>query len=297
MTARGWGIAFAVGAVIAFSLRPVLIKLAYAAHPVTPATLLFVRMALALPFFAVAAWWLRAQEPRLAARDWLAVAALGVIGYYVSSYLDFLGLQYVGAGIGRLILFLYPTLVLALSFVFLHKPPRRVELFALVLSYAGIALVVSNQVDATAGGRLFAWGALLIFAGALSYAVYLVASSQVVKRVGSMRFTAFSMVVATVPAVLQFFLLEPLSSLELPAAVWGYSLVLATVSTVLPVFLAAEGLRRIGANTFALVGAVGPVSAALMGAAGLDEPFTWVQAIGGALVIAGVLMVSLRPQR
>jgi drug/metabolite transporter (DMT)-like permease len=293
---RGWGIAFAIAGVLAFSLRPILIKLSYAAHPVSPATLLFIRMTLALPFFAVAAWWLRRQEPALRPRDWIAVGALGVLGYYAASYVDFVGLQYVGAGVGRLILFLYPTLVLLLSFVFLHKKPARREIVALVLSYAGIALVVSSQVDATHGGRLFAWGALLIFAGALGYAVYLVAGSQVVKRVGSMRFTAYSMVIASVPAVLQFFVLEDLSALQVPTAVWGYSIVLATFCTVLPVFLVAEALRRIGANQFALIGAVGPVSAAVTSAIGLNEPFTWLQGVGGLLVISGVLLVSLRPR-
>jgi drug/metabolite transporter (DMT)-like permease len=133
-----------------------------------------------------------------------------------------------------------------------------------------------------------------VFASALLYAVYLVAGSQVVKRVGSMRFTAYSMAVATLPAVVQFFLLESTGSLQLPANVWLYAIVLATLSTVLPVFLQAEALRRIGANHFALIGAVGPVSVAITSALGLDEPFTWVQAVGGALVIFGVLLVSLK---
>ena len=290
---RRWGIAFAVCGVLAFSLRPILIKLAYAAHPVSPNTLLFLRMALSLPFFLAVGWWLRRAEPRLTARDWAAVAGLGFLGYYGASFLDFVGLQYVGAGVGRLILFLFPTLVLLLSFLFLRKTPTAKEMLALVLSYAGIALVVSNQV--TGEGKHFVFGALLIFASALCYAAYLVAGSQVVKRVGSMRFTAYSMAVATVPAVLQFLLLEqPAAALDLPARVWGFALVLATFSTVLPVFLQAEALKRIGANHFALIGAVGPVSVALTSALGLGEPFGWVQALGGVLVIGGVLLVSLK---
>ena len=192
------------------------------------------------------------------------------------------------------LLFLFPTLVLLLSFVFLKKPPTARELIALVVSYAGIALVVSTQIAPTTEGRLFLFGALLIFAGALLYAVYLVAGSQVVKRVGSMRFTAYSMAVSSVPAVLQFLVLEPFSALALPERVWLYAIVLATFSTVLPVFLQAEALKRIGANHFALIGAVGPVSVAITSAAGLDEPFTWVQAVGGLLVIFGVLLVSVK---
>jgi drug/metabolite transporter (DMT)-like permease len=293
-TYRAWGIAFAVAGTLAFSLRPILIKLSYAAAPVSPVTLLFLRMVLSLPFFVAVGWWLRKQEPRLMPRDWMAVAGLGFIGYYGASFLDFIGLQYVGAGVGRLILFLYPTLVLLISLFFLHKKPTRRQIGALFLTYAGMALVVSRQVHGGAEGRLFAFGAALVFASALLYAIYLVAGGELIKRVGSMRFTAYSMMVATLPAVLQFFALEPTSALQLPPSIWIYSIILATFSTVLPLFLQAEALRRIGATEFGLIGALGPVSVAVTSAIGLDEPFTWVQAVGGALVIVGVLLVSLK---
>jgi drug/metabolite transporter (DMT)-like permease len=291
---RTWGIACAVLGVLAFSFRPILIKLSYAAHPVSPNTLLFLRMALSLPFFLVIGWWLRKQQPALTRRDWAAVAGLGFLGYYTASFLDFIGLQYVGAGVGRLILFLYPTLVLSLSFFFLKKTPTRREIASLAMSYAGIALVVSDQVGTSGEGKLFLFGVLLVFASALCYAAYLVAGGQVVKRIGSMRFTAYSMAVATLPALVQFFVLEPASALDLPANVWTYAIILATVSTVLPLFLQAEALRRIGATEFALVGAVSPVSVAIMSALGLGEPFGLPQVAGAALVIGGVLLVSLK---
>lgn len=294
---RGWGMAFAFAGVIAFSFRPIWIKLAYAVPApggqVTPVTLLFLRMALALPFFAAIAWWLRSAQPRLTARDWWAVAGLGFVGYYLASFLDFVGLQYVGAGLGRLILFLYPTLVLLLSFVFLRKPPTRRELAALVMSYTGIALVLSSHFTKSEEHGLALFGVLLVFASALCYAVYLVAGSEMVKRVGSMRFTAYTMIVATAPAVAQFFVFERASSLDLPAAIWGYAIIMATFSTVLPVFLQSEALRRIGANRFALIGAIGPVTTAVAGAVGLEEPFTLVQAAGAAVLIGGVLLVSV----
>ena len=289
---RAWGIVFALVGVLAFSFRPILIKLSYAAHPVSPVTLLFLRMTLSLPFFLAIGWWLRNREPRLTRRDWAAIVGLGFLGYYLASFLDFIGLQWVGAGVGRLILYLFPTLVVLLSFLFLRKRPSWREIAALALSYAGIALVLSNQLSGE--NRLFALGAALVFASALCYAVYLVAGSQMVKRVGSMRFTAYSTVIATIPAVIQFFALEPAGALELPPAVWGYAIILATASTVLPLFLQAEALNRIGANHFALIGAIGPVSVAITSALGLDEPFTAVQAVGGALVIFGVLLVSLK---
>jgi drug/metabolite transporter (DMT)-like permease len=286
-------VACAVIGTLAFSLRPILIKLSYAAAPVSPVTLIFLRMVLSLPFFLAVGWWLRAQEPRLAGSDWAKIAGLGLLGYYLASFLDFLGLQYIGAGVGRLIMFLYPTLVLLLSFLFLHKKPASRELTALVVTYSGVALVLSAQASGTQH-KLFLLGAALVFASALFYSIYLVAGSQLIRRVGSMRFTAYSMAVATLPAVLQFFVLEPVSALELPVSVWIYVLVMATVSTVLPLFLQAEALRRIGPSEFALIGALGPVSVAITSAIGLDEPFTWVQAVGGLLVIAGVLLVSLK---
>ena len=291
---RSWGVAFAVIGVLAFSLRPILIKLSYAAHPVSPNTLLFLRMALSLPFFLVIAWWLRNQQPALTRRDWAAVAGLGFLGYYAASFLDFLGLQYVGAGVGRLILFLYPTMVLSLAFLFLKKTPTHREIVSRVMSYAGIALVVSDQIGTSGEGKLVLLGVLLVFASALCYAVYLVAGSQVVKRVGSMRFTAYSMAVATAPALLQFFALEPASALALPANVWAYAIILATVSTVLPLFLQAEALRRIGANHFALIGALGPVTTVLADFALLEGSLTMAKILGGALVISGVLLVSLK---
>jgi drug/metabolite transporter (DMT)-like permease len=290
---RGWGIACAVGGTLAFSLRPILIKLSYAAAPVSPITLIFLRMVLSVPFFIAVGWWLRGQEPRLSRADWAKIAGLGLVGYYAASFLDFLGLQYVGAGVGRLILFLYPTLVLLLSFLFLGKKPTSRELSALVVTYIGVALVLSSQA-AGVQGALFLLGAALVFASALFYAIYLVAGSQLIRRVGSMRFTAWSMAIATIPAVVQFFVLEPVSSLDLPSSVWLYVLVMATVSTVLPLFLQAEALRRIGPSQFALIGALGPVSVAITSALGLDEPFTWTQAVGGLCVIAGVLLVSLK---
>ena len=292
MSERSWGIIFALVGVLAFSFRPILIKLSYAAHPVSPVTLLFLRMTLSVPFFLAIGWWLRNEEPRLTRGDWMGIVGLGFLGYYAASFLDFVGLQWVGAGVGRLILYLFPTLVLLLSFLFLHKKPTWREVTALLLSYAGISLVLSNQLAEES--RLFALGAALVFASALCYATYLVAGSQLVKRVGSMRFTAYSTVVATVPAVLQFFAVESADALALPGAVWAYSIVLATVCTVLPLFLQAEALNRIGANHFALIGAVGPVSVAITSALGLDEPFTALQALGGALVIFGVLLVSLK---
>ena len=229
MGAYRWvGILFALGGTVAFAFRPVLIKLGYEAAPVSATTLLFLRMALSLPFFAAVAWWLR-REPALARRDWAGIVALGFLGYYLASLLDFLGLQYVPAGLGRLIMFLYPTLVVILSALFLARRPTGRELSALAVTYVGIALVLSQRLGAGPEHRLFLLGAALVFGSAMCYAVYLVTGSQLVKRVGSMRFTAYTMMVSTVPALVQFALLEGALT---PAQLAGGALVIAGVLLV-----------------------------------------------------------------
>jgi drug/metabolite transporter (DMT)-like permease len=284
---------FALAGTISFAFRPVLIKLGYAAHPVSATTLLFLRMTLSLPFFAAMAWSMRGAEP-IARRDWLGIAALGFLGYYAASLLDFLGLQYIPAGLGRLIMFLYPTIVVILSAIFLSKRPTSREIAALAITYAGIALVLSQQVRATPENRMFLFGALLVFASATCYAVYLVAGSQLVRRVGSLRFTAYTMIVSTLPAVVQFAALESPAALELPPVLWVYVALLAVACTVVPVLLVAEALKRIGANHFALIGALGPVTTVLADFALLEGSLSAAQLAGGALVILGVLLVSLK---
>jgi drug/metabolite transporter (DMT)-like permease len=290
---RGWGMLFALAGTVSFAFRPVLIKLGYAAAPVSATTLLFLRMALSLPFFTAVAWWLR-NEPAISRKDWAGIIGLGFLGYYLASLLDFLGLQYVPAGLGRLIMFLYPTLVVILSALFLGKRPTARELGALAVTYAGIALVLSHKLGASPEHRMFLIGAALVFGSAMCYAVYLVTGSQLIRRIGSMRFTAYTMMISTAPAVVQFTLLEGPSALDLPGVVWIYAALLATGCTVLPVFLVAEALKRIGANHFALIGALGPVTTVLADFMLLDGSLTALQLAGGALVIGGVLLVTLK---
>ena len=294
---RFWGIAFALAGTVSFAFRPILIKLAYAetaaTHSVSATTLLFLRMTLSLPFFLVMAAWMRHGEP-IARRDWFGIIGLGFLGYYFASLLDFLGLQYVSAGVGRLIMFLYPTLVVILSAVFLKKNPTLREIAALAITYTGIALVLSSQIASAPEHRSFVFGALLIFGSAMCYAVYLVTGGQLVKRVGSIRFTAYTMIVSTVPAIVQFCVLESPAALDISARLWWIAIALASVCTVLPVFLVAEALKRIGANHFALIGALGPVTTVLADFVLLEGALSPAQIFGGALVISGVLLVSLK---
>jgi drug/metabolite transporter (DMT)-like permease len=290
------GIGLGIAGVIAFSVRPLLIKLAYA-YTADPVTLLALRMVFSLPFFMAAALWAGrsgAAAAPIRGRDMGLIALLGFVGYYLASFLDFLGLQYVSAGLGRLILFLYPTIVLLLSAVFLKKRVRPRDAAALAISYSGIALVLSGAIGHNPSLPL---GAALVFAGGIMYAVYLVAGSQLIQRVGSLRFSAYALMVASFCAIVQFLTLRPLSALALPVEVYVLALIMATGSTVLPVFMTSEALRRIGANHVAMLGALGPVSTVFLGWVGLDETLTPLQALGASLVLAGVILVSVKPRR
>ncbi|MBE0613354.1 MAG: DMT family transporter [Burkholderiales bacterium] len=292
---RAWGIALALAGVVSFSFRPILIKLAYA-YVTDPVTLLALRMVFSLPFFVAAALWLqrdRASAP-LTRRDLWTVAFLGFLGYYLASFLDFLGLQYISAGVGRLMLFLYPTITVLLSALFLGKRVRPREVVALIVSYAGLALVLSRAFGSANPNLLL--GAMLVFGSAVSYAIYLVTSSQLVQRIGSMRFTAYATSVASVLCIAQFLLLRPLSALDLPPQVYGLAAAMGVLCTVLPVFMTSEALKRIGANHVAIIGAAGPVTTIFLGWIGLEESMTALQIVGAALVLGGVMLVTIRPK-
>jgi drug/metabolite transporter (DMT)-like permease len=294
---RGWfvaGLALAIGGVVCFSLRPIFIKLAYA-WVTDPVTLLALRMVFSLPFFIAAAFWVRSGTDHrpLAGRQLAAVVALGILSYYGASFLDFLALQYIPAGVGRLLLFTYPTIVVVLSALLLAKRVTAREITALALTYAGLALVFAHSLGEDQ--KNFWLGAGLAFASSICYALYLVAGAEVIQRVGSVRFSAYAMSAASVACILQFLWLRPLSALDLPAPVYGYALAMAVLSTAVPVFMTSEALRRVGANTVAIIGALGPVTTIAFGWLGLEEVMTPLQLAGSALVMAGVVVISLRP--
>ena len=291
------GVVCAILGSIAFSGKTVIVKLAYQ-HGVDVLTLLALRMLFALPFFLLMAWW--AGAAHLSRRDWVGVIALGFTGYYLGSYLDFAGLQYISAGLGRLILYLYPTIVVLMSALFLKQPIRKRHVISLALSYSGIALVFNEEIRLGPGTpmswNLMLLGAGLVFASAIAYATYLIAGSRYVLTLGSMRFTAYAAISASFFVIAHFMAQHGPSRLAVAQEVYGLTLIMAIFSTVLPLWLMAEGLKRIGANQVALVGCVGPLSTMVFGQIFLDEAITPIQLIGAALVLAGVLIISLKPQ-
>jgi drug/metabolite transporter (DMT)-like permease len=288
------GLLCAVLAAVGFSCKAILVKLAYR-HGVDAETLLALRMAFSLPFFIALGWiGARRASTRLTPRDGAWLFGLGLLGYYLASYLDFLGLRFISAGLERLILFVYPTLVVLFSALWLGQPLTRRTLGALTLSYAGIALAVAHDLRLAGSVRDTVLGSGLVLGSALSYALYLVGSGRIVGRLGSTRVTAFASIVACGLAMGQFLLMRPLAALAQPEPVYALALAMALFSTVLPVWGVAEAIRRLGAGPVALTGSLGPVVTLLLAWLLLDEAIGIVQLAGAALVIAGVTVMARR---
>jgi len=294
------GALFAAAAQFGFAAKAIFIKLAYAAHPGLDAvTLLALRMIFSLPFFLFMAWWARrsadksAPPPLLSRKDWGFVLLLGFIGYYLSSFLDFWGLQFISAGLERLILFTNPTIVVVLSALFLAKPITRRVALALLVSYAGLALAYWHDLVITNDTTALVAGTLLVFGSAVCYAIYMLVGTGLTRRIGSTRFTAYMMLVATVFVLIQFVIMRPLSALDLPPIIYLYSVGLAVFSTAAPVWMMAEALKRIGASDASMIGTVGPVVTIFLGVVFLGEQVSALQLIGAALVLGGVAMISL----
>ena len=287
------GLALATLGAIAFSGKAILAKLMYR-HGVDAVQVIFWRMAFALPLFLLLAWWSGRGKPAFTKRDWLAVFGLGFCGYYLASLLDFLGLQYVSAGLERLILYLNPTLVLLLSVLLFGKRISARQGGAMALGYAGVALVFGQELSFQ--GSHVALGAALVFGSAVSYAVYLVYSGQVVQRLGALRLTGAASSVACVLAIAQLFVLRDASAAVVPVPVLWLSLLNATLCTFAPVLMVMMAIERVGATLAAQAGMVGPLSTVLLGVWLLGEPFTGWVVLGTALVLCGVwLLAKWRP--
>ena len=283
------GLALATLGAIAFSGKAILAKLMYR-YGVDAVQVIFWRMLLALPLFLALAWWAGRGKPAFTARDWRAVAGLGFCGYYLASLLDFMGLQYISAGLERLILYLNPTLVLLLSVLLFGKRITPRQGMAMALGYAGVAVVFGQELRFE--GANVALGAALVFASAISYAVYLVYSGELVQRLGAMRLTGAATSVACVLAIAQLFVLRGPSAALVPEPVLWLSLLNATLCTVAPVLMVMMAIERVGATLAAQAGMVGPLSTVILGVWLLGEPFTGWLVVGTALVLIGVWLLA-----
>ena len=288
------GLLLAAAGSIAFSGKAIIVKLAYR-HGVDAVTLIMYRMLFALPLFLVLAWWATYRQQGgapapLTRRDWLGILGLGFTGFYLASFLDFWGLLYISASLERLILYLNPTIVLVLGWVWYQRRITARQALAMAVSYAGVLLVFGHEADLSGPNAI--WGAALVFGSAISYAIYLVTSGEMVKRLGALRLVGLATTVACVLCILQFVVLRPLSAaIVAPEVIW-LSVLNATLCTFAPVVMVMMAIERIGAGLASQTGMIGPMSTIAMGVWLLDEPFNgWIMA-GTALVVTGVFMVT-----
>ena len=290
------GVALGLCGAICFSTKAIFVKLAYLHADVEVITLLALRMLFSLPFFVISAWAYSRQEHnvRFTRKQWLQVALIGCLGYYVSSFLDFAGLQYVSAGIERLILFIYPTFVLLLGAVLFRKKIQNRQWWAVAITYLGLLIAFASEIKFN-GGPAFYLGSALILVCAFTYALYIAGSGQLIPLLGAMKFNSYAMSFASVAVLLHFFAAGESGTLwQLPTEIYVYGVLMAIVSTVIPSYLVSVSINRLGANNAAIVASVGPVSTILQAYYFLGETISALQLLGTALILIGVLLVSWR---
>ncbi len=287
------GLLLAAAGSIAFSGKAIIVKLAYR-HGVDAVTLVMYRMLFALPMFMLMAWWAGRGKPRIAGRDWLGILGLGFSGYYLASFLDFWGLEYISASLERLILYINPTLVLMLGALLYGRRISHRQWVGMAISYGGVLLVFGHE--ATLDGKNAVLGAVLVLGSAISYALYMSYSGQLVQRLGSLRLAGWATTVACLFCIAQFVVLRPLSQAQVTEPVIWLSLLNAIACTAVPVVLVMMAIERIGSGLTAQTGMIGPMSTLLMGVFILGEPFNvWI--VGGTtLVLSGVFWVTRSPK-
>ena len=287
------GLLLAATGAIAFSGKAIIVKLSYL-YGVDAVTVIMYRMLFALPFFIAMGLWAErqaiARENPLTRRDVIDIVGLGFVGYYLSSYLDFLGLQYITASLERLILYLNPTLVVLLGWAIYKKPIHPIRMLAMAISYSGVMLVFSHELSFA--GTNVVLGGSLVLASAVSYAVYLLYSGQLVQRIGSLRLVGWATSVACVCCIAQFVVLRPLSAAAVPVEVLWLGVLNAVACTVAPVLMVMMAIERIGAALTAQTGMIGPMSTIALGVLLLDEPLNMCIGVGTLLVVSGVFIVS-----
>lgn len=289
------GALIAIIGVVMFSAKAVMVKLGYR-YDVDAVTLLLLRMIIAFPFY----FFISIKETRktnsyrMSPKDILVVIGLGFIGYYLASYFDFYGLQFISASLERLILFVYPTLVLIISVVFLRRIASRLQILAIIVTYLGIFIAFAEDL-AIEGDRLWI-GVASIFLSALTYAIYLVGSGEMIPKIGAVRFTAYAMTVSCMMVIMHYLVTNSLEVFQQTWQVYALGFGMATISTIIPSFLISEAIKRLGASNFAIYGSIGPISTILLAIIFLDERIDFYQVIGTIIVIVGVSIINLNKE-
>lgn len=278
--------------IVMFSAKAIMVKLGYR-FDVDPLTLLLLRMFFALPFYLVIGYReTKKTTYHLKTKDVAWLIGLGFVGYYLASYFDFYGLQFIDASLERLILFVYPTLVILISITFLGKPVLRIQIFAILITYFGILVTFAHNI--TLQRENLWWGVGSIFLSALTYAIYLVGSGELIPRLGAVRFTSYAMTVSCLMVSVHYLLMNTFEVWHQPWQVYALGFAMATFSTVIPSFLISEAIKRLGSSNFAIYGSIGPISTIVLAVIFLGETLDIYQIAGTMIVIIGVSTINIK---
>jgi drug/metabolite transporter (DMT)-like permease len=290
INSKSIGLLFAVLGVVLFSAKAIMVKLAYN-YDVDSVTLLLMRMLFALPVYLVIAFKIKPQKANeIKKTDYLALVFFGFVGYYLASFFDFEGLKYIKAGLERIVLFIYPTLVVILSRILLKTKITKLQILAIVITYIGVLIAFSGEVDLS--GDLIYKGVSLIFLSALTYAMYLVGSGWLIPKFGVLCFTSYAMIVSTVCVVAHYLITHDFEMKSYPNEVYYLGMGMAFLSTVIPSFLVSQSIKVIGSSNFSIIGSVGPISTIILATIFLGETLTVNQVVGTLIVIVGVFVIS-----
>lgn len=291
----------AIAAAFLFSSKAIFIKQAYALSPLVDATtLMALRMLSALPFFLLICWLFRHNNRGISRKDWALLWVAGLLGYYLASWLDFVGLMFISASLERIILFLYPTLTVLASSVIYRQRLSLKTLFAIVLSYGGTVLVMLQEQSLAPQQDHFWLGASLVFASAIAFASYLLLTPRLIQGFGSWNFTGLALSIACLGTLLHYVVVTPQPLgllLQLPLGVIGYGVGLGILVTVLPTILLMQGIQRLGASQSAMIASIGPILTILLAVAFLGEQLNALQWLGCCLNIIGIMMITLSKKK
>lgn len=286
----------AVLGIVLFSSKAVMVKLAYR-YDIDAVSLLLLRMLFALPFYLIVAFIKRPSNPdRIKKTDYWWLIGFGIIGYYLASYFDFLGLQYIKASLERVILFIYPTLVLIISRIFFKTRITRKQIMAILISYAGIVVTFGQELSFVGEESKLILGGILIFLSALTYASYIAGSGWLIPKFGSVTFTSYAMIVSCTFVIMHYMVTNGDSILGYANEVYYLGFAMAIIATVIPSYLISYAIKGMGASNFAIVGSIGPISTIILANIFLDERMTILQLAGTAIVIAGIVWLTRKKE-
>lgn len=288
------GFLLAIFGTALFSLKSIFIKLAYA-EGLNTDSVLMLRMAISLPIYLLILVWLAktpGKHPSPKTQSGLMILFLGFIGYFLSSWLDLKGLEYISAQLERLTLFTYPILVAILGALFFKTPLTRKIIASLTITYGGLWVVFHQETQFY--GEDTAWGTLLVFLAALSFSFYVLIGKKIIHQVGSLWFTSVAMSASSFFVLLYYAAFFGFDQLHVTAMAWLWLFLLAIFSTVIPSFMIAEAIAKIGPAQTGIIGTLGPMVTIMLAVWILNEPFTPYHALGIGLVIGGVLILTVQ---